>query len=143
MTDQLHIAFGGWVYRHFAPPIEGYCNILRKHIILIFDDVEGERQRTANEFMSAAASRYGDDYCGAVNAAFDHAQNQILQFMELRSVFLTIGVSGLFHLFEKQIYLHINKELKGWLASLINSWQDLAGMIPKSDRKWGAGPALP
>jgi len=54
----------------------------------------------------------------------------------MRTVFLATGASGLFHMFEKQLYRHINKELKDWLTSPINQWRDLEPMIPKFNRKW-------
>ena len=132
----LSIAFGGCVYSYFAPDIESYCDILLNRIDPIFEDVEGEQERVASNFLEAAASWYGDDYDSAVDAAFDHARDHALQFMEMRAVFLATGVSGLFHLFEKQLYKHVNKELKRWLASPIAEWRDLVELIPKFDRKW-------
>jgi hypothetical protein len=50
---------------------------------------------------------------------------------------MATGVSGLFHLFEKQLYKHINNELKHWLKAPITSWQDLEKLIPKFDHKRG------
>jgi hypothetical protein len=140
---QLEIAFGGWVYRHFAPNIESYCDILLNRINPVFDDPEGEQPRAADEFMSAASSWFGDDYDSAIEAAYEHARDHTLQFLEMRAVFLATGVSGLFHLFEKQVYLHINKELKNWLESPIASWRDLEDLVPKFDRKWGPDAACP
>jgi hypothetical protein len=134
---QLGIAFGGWVDRHFSPSIESYCDILLDRIVPVFDDAEGEQKGAAADFLHRASSWFGEDYDGAVDAAYEHAQEHTMQFLEMRAVFLATGVSGLFHLFEKQLYLHVNKELKIWLASPLNRWQDLEDMIPKFDRKWG------
>lgn len=134
--SQLSIAFGGWVYRYFAPDIESYCDILLNRINPVFDDVEGEQQRAADDFMGAASSHFHEDYEGAVEAAYEHAIEHAQQFIQMRAVFLATGVSGLFHVFEKQLYRHINKELEGWLTSPINQWRDLESMIPKFNRKW-------
>ena len=139
----LSIAFGGWVYSYFAPHIESYCDILLNRIDPIFEDVEGEQKRVADNFLEVAASWYGDDYDSAVDAAFDHARDHALQFMEMRAVFLATGVGGLFHLFEKQLCKHINKELKRWLESPVTKWRDLNELIPKFDRKWGQNQPCP
>jgi hypothetical protein len=87
--------------------------------------------------MQRASSWFGEDYDSAVEAAYEHARDHTMQFLEMRAVFLATGVSGLFHLFEKQLYLHVNQELKDWLESPLSRWQDLEDMIPKFDRKWG------
>jgi len=115
VRDQLDIAFGGWAYNVFAPDIEGYCNILLNRINPIFEDVDGEQERAAQEFMSAAASWYGEDYQGAAEAAYEHAHDSAMQFMEMRAVFMATGVSGLFHLFEKTA-LQAYKQGAGILA---------------------------
>jgi hypothetical protein len=54
----------------------------------------------------------------------------------MRAVFLATGVSGLLYLFERQLYLHINKELKLWLTKPIALWRDLEELIPHFDHKW-------
>src|SRR6185312_11195078 len=74
---------------------------------------------------------------GVLEAAYEHAFDAAIQFMEMRSVFLTTGVSGLFHLFERQLYRHLNKELAAWLQTPITEWRDVAFIIPKFDGKWG------
>ena len=83
MYDQLTISFGQWDYRLFAPEIESYCDILLNRIDPIFADVDAEQERAAEQFMNAAASWYGDDYQGAAEAAYDHARDTALQFMEV------------------------------------------------------------
>jgi hypothetical protein len=103
MDDQLTISVGQWEYRLFAPEIESYCDILLNRIDPIFEDVDAEQERAAEAFMSAGASWCGDDYQGAAEAAHEHARDTALQFMEMRAVFMATGVSGLFHLFEKQL----------------------------------------
>lgn len=88
--------------------------------------------------MTAAAAWYGDNDEGdAAEAAYAHAREHAEQFMEMRAVFLATGVSGLFHLFEKQLYLHINKELKDWLVTPVSQWRDLETIATKFDRRWG------
>lgn len=134
--DQLEIAFASWVTDRFAPEIEGYCSILLNRIDPIFEDVDGEGHRAMDEFIKSAAKHARDeDYDDVVQAAYDHAQEAALQFFEMRAVFLATGVSGLFHLFERQLYLHINKELKPWLNKPIALWRDLEELIPHFGRK--------
>jgi hypothetical protein len=137
MYDQLTINFGQLDYELFAPEIESYCDILLNRIDPIFEGVDAEQERAAEAFMSAAETWYGDDYQGAAEAAYEHARDTAVQFMEMRAVFMATGASGLFHLFEKQIYRHINSELKRWLKAPITKWQDLEKLIPKFDRKHG------
>ena len=129
--------------RYFTPDVHAYCDILLNRIAPVFDNVQGEQQRAAEAFMSAAASSHEDDYSSAVDAAYEHAEEAAIQFMGMRAVFLATGVSGLFHLFEKQLYKHINKELRDWLNSPIAEWRDLETLIPKFDRKWGMDAPCP
>ena len=137
MSDQLQIWIDGWVHRHFAPEIESYCNILLNRVIPIFEDFDGEGEKAANEFLGCARAPPDADYHEVLEAAYEHAQEHVMQFMEMRSVFLAAGVSGLFHLFERQLYKHINKELDQWLTSPIADWRTLEDIIPKFDRKYG------
>jgi hypothetical protein len=135
--DQLDIAFGSWVTRRFAPEIESYSDILLNRIDPIFEDVDGEAHRAMDGFIASMSSRAREeDYDDVVQAAYDHAQETALQFTEMRAVFLTTGVSGLFHLFERQLYLHINKELRDWLTGPVALWRDLQDLIPRFDNKW-------
>lgn len=137
-AGQLEIALGAWVYRYFVPNIDSYCDILLNRIDPIFMDVDAEEKRVYEEFLASASTYYSDDDADtAYEAAYEHAREHCYQFVEMRSIFLTTGVSGLFHLFEKQLYLHINKELKHWLATPVTSWRDLEDLIPKFDRKRG------
>lgn len=133
MDDELEITFGQWVYQYFAPDIHGYCDILLNRIDPIFHDVKGEQERAAQEFLHSIARRSheDDDPSEVYEAAYEHAAERAMQFVEMRTVFLATGVSGLFHLFEKQLYRHINKELKDWLNEPISQWRDLEKMIPK------------
>lgn len=137
VEGHLEIAFGSWVDRHFSPSIESYCSILLDRVLPVFDDPNGEHKRAADDFMQETSSWFVDDYDSAVEAAYEHARDHTMQFLEMRAVFLATGVSGLFHLFEKQLYRHVNNELQRWLTSPICRWQELEEMIPKFDRKWG------
>lgn len=133
MSGELDIAFGHWVYQYFASDVHGYCDILLNRIDPIFYDVEGEQKRAAREFLSRIAHRYSDDDdpTEAYEAAYEHAAERAMQFVEMRTVFLATGVSGLFHLFEKQLYRHINKELRYWLSKPVSQWRDLEEIVPK------------
>ena len=136
-VNQLSIAFGAWASRFFMPNVDSYCDILLNRVDAIFVDVEGEQQRAYNDFLSAASSYYGPDGgYEAYEAAEEHARDHALQFMGMRSVFLATGVSGLFHLFEKQLYHHINKELADWLTVPLSNWRDLEELVSKFDRRW-------
>jgi hypothetical protein len=141
VTEYLSIDFGAWVYRHFAPDIEAYCDILLNRIDPIFEGVDGEHERVAKEFLSSIAHHYGpdDDPSSAYEAAIEYANDHAYQFIEMRTVFLATGVSGLFHLFEKQLYRHANKELEGWLTNPISQWRDLEALFPKFMEKSGYG----
>ena len=109
---RLEIALGGWVDRRFSPSIESYCDILIDRIVPVFDDPGGEQKKAADDFLKVASSWFSDDYGSAVEAAREHASDHMMQFLEMRAVFLATGVSGLFHLFEKQLYRHVNKEVE-------------------------------
>jgi hypothetical protein len=124
------VSIGPWAYRYFAPPIESYADILLNRVIPIFDDVDGEQERASDEVISS--SGWGpDDYEHAIESAYEIGIDRALQFMELRSVFLATGVSGLFHLFEKQLYKHVNRELDSWLVKPINNWNDARSIFEK------------
>jgi len=137
MNDQLQIWIDNWVYQYFAPEVKSYCDILLNRINPMFLDLDGEEKRAAEEFLAGIPSHGEEDHDAIFEAAYDHARDHVWRFMELQSVFLTVGVSGLFHLFERQLYRHINKELDRWLTTPIADWRDLESMIPKFNRKYG------
>ena len=138
MSAFVTISFGPWEHRLFAPEIDSYVEILLKRIVPIFDDVDGEQERISNEVLSSSC--WGpDDYDQAMEAAYETGIDKALQFMEMRSVFLAAGVSGLFHLFEKQIYKHLNRELRNWLVSPIINWNDARSVIEPMIYEIGTG----
>jgi hypothetical protein len=137
MRDRLCINFDIWAERLFAPQIERYCEILLQRIDPIFEDVDGEQERVAQEFIRAASSWFQDDHAALTEQAYEHARDSAVEFMEMRAVFMAVGVSGLFHLFEKQVYRHVNRELHDWLRAPVNRWQDLERLIPAFDHKLG------
>ena len=109
MNENLSIWIDDWIYQYFAPEVQSYCDILLNRITPIFDDLDGEEARAAKTFLDAIPAYEGEDHDATVEAAYEHALEHVMHFMEMRSVFLTVGVSGLFHLFERQLYRHINK----------------------------------
>lgn len=133
--SQLSIAFDSTSYRYFAPEIIGYAAILLQRIAPIFDDLDGEEERAAKDCMEYPGWS-PDDYEAAIEAANDHARDAAIQLIEMKSVFLATGVSGLFHLFERQVYKHLNKELRDWLAKPINQWRDVEELVPKFRQRW-------
>lgn len=129
MTEpRLSLFFDQWVSARFAPDIRRYSEILLERVAPIFDEVEAEQERHAQTVMKS--SRWGsDDYDMALEAAYEHGINQAIGFMQMRSVFLTTGVSGLFHMFEKQLYSHLNQELSDWLLKPIADWKDARSLV--------------
>ena len=139
-SGELSVWFGGIAHRIFAPPVRHYANILLTRVAPIFDDVEAEQQRSADEVL--AADGWGpDDYEAAIEAAYEISTDHAIAFFEMRSVFLATGVSGLFHLFEKQLYKHLNHELRDWLTTPVAEWKDARILIEKLDRRYGDGDA--
>ena len=133
--NQLSIAFDSSSYRFFAPDIVRYTEILLKRVAPIFDDLDGEEERAAKEVLDHPG--WGpDDYEAAIVTANDHGRDAAIQLMEMKSVFLATGVSGLFHLFERQIYRHLNKELRDWIKNPINQWRDVENLVPKFRQRW-------
>lgn len=133
--NQLSIAFDSSSYRYFAPDIVSYTEILLQRVAPIFDDLDGEEERAARKVLDHPG--WGpDDYEAAIEAANDRGRDAAIQLMEMKSVFLATGVSGLFHLFERQIYRHLNKELQDWLENPINQWRDVEKLVPKFRQRW-------
>jgi hypothetical protein len=127
------VCFGSWNVSMFGSPIQHYADILKSRVMPIFDDLDGEQQRAADEVLHA--SGWGpDDYETAIEAAYEHSRDHTLQFMELRTVFLATGVAGLFHLFEKQLYRFLNHELRRNLAKKIDRWEEAVATIEALDQ---------
>src|SRR5687768_2456937 len=81
------VCFGPWLTSKFGSPIRQYSEILTSRVMPLFDDLDGEQERVADEVLGA--SGWGpDDYEAAMEAAHEHSLNHTLQFMELRTVFL-------------------------------------------------------
>lgn len=127
------VCFGSWNRSIFGSPIRHYAEILRSRVMPIFDDLDGERKRIADDVL--AAPHWGpDDLDSALEAAYEHSLEHTLQFMELRTVFLATGVAGLFHLFEKQLYGFLNHELRRNLTKSIERWEDAVVAINTLDQ---------
>ena len=69
-----------------------------------------------------------------METAHEHSMDHVVQFLELRAVFLASGVAGLFHLFEKQLYRFLNHELRSNLIRRIDRWEDAASVIAGLDQ---------
>lgn len=140
MNDALRVWFGSFVHGAFGPAITHYADILLNKVAPLFDDVEKEQERRAQEIL--ASPGWGpDDYDRAMEAAYDESISHAISFMEMRSLYLATGVSGLFHLFEKQVLKHLNHELDGWLVEPLTEWKDAAGIIDKLTHRDGEGDA--
>lgn len=136
MDDRLTVSFDSWTYRRFAPEIQSYSRVLLERVIPIFDEVDNEQERASDEVLRSP--HWGpDDFEQAMETAYETGIEKALEFMELRSVFIAIGVSGMFHLFEKQLYTHLNHELRFWLVNPINKWHDVQSVIRKFNRVTG------
>jgi hypothetical protein len=118
------------VQQYFSPDIEAFCDILLRRLIPVFDDVEAEQQRAGNEFL-AAYKGDPDRYDDLMEAAYDHSISHAMRFHEMRDVFLAVGVSGLFHLFEKQVYRHLNRDLRRYFADPFAHWRDVEELVGK------------
>ena len=127
------VCFGSWNMSRFGSPIQHYGDILKSRVMPIFDDLDGEQRRAADEVLNASYWR-PDDYGTAIEAVYEHSREHTLQFMELRAVFLATGVAGLFHLFEKQLYRFLNHELRQNLVKKIDRWEDAAAAIEALDQ---------
>jgi len=140
MSDEVAVWFGQTASRIYAPRIQHYAEILLTQVAPIFDDVEGEQKRYADLIMSSPM--WGpDDEGAAMEAAYEGSTDHAIEFMQMRSVFLATGVSGLFHLFEKQLYDHLNRELRSWLTEPIVEWRDAGTLIRKLRNRYGDGDA--
>jgi hypothetical protein len=130
------VCFGSWNDSMFGSPIRQYAEILTSRVMPLFDDLDGERQRIADEILNA--SGWGpDDYEAAMDTAYEHSRDHTIQFMELRTVFLATGVAGLFHLFEKQLYQFLNHELRRNITKKIDCWEQAANAVDALDQPRG------
>jgi hypothetical protein len=130
------LCFGTWNASRFGSPIRHYAEILTSRVMPLFDDLDGEQQRAADEVLNA--SGWGpDDYEAAMDAAYEHSIDHTGQFIELRTVFLATGVAGLFHLFEKQLYRFLNHELRRNLRKKIDRWEEATDAIDTLDQPKG------
>jgi hypothetical protein len=130
------VCFGAWNASMFGAPIRHYAEILKSRVMPLFDDLDGEQQRAADEVLNA--SGWGpDDFEAAMDAAHEHSIDHTVQFMELRTVFLATGVAGLFHLFEKQLYRFLNHELRRNISKKIDRWEEAADAIDALDQPKG------
>jgi hypothetical protein len=136
MADLLWLSFDEWSARMYEARTVAYCELLESRILPIFDDIEGEKQRVATAVLTWPG--WGeDDSESAFEAAHESGTDAALQFMELRSVYAATGVSGLFHLFEKQLYEHLNRELEGHLDRPINTWVNVRNLFEAFNKKNG------
>lgn len=135
MKVELSVWFGQDVLARFAPPIQHYADILLNKIGPIFDDVDGEQQRAAAEVLSSPVWNE-DNYEAGMETAYERGIAHAIQFMEMRSVFLAVGVSGLYHMFEKHLYGHLNHELRDWLKEPISDWTSAADVINKLTNRY-------
>ena len=127
------VCCGSWNIAMFGSPIRHYAEILKLRVMPLFDDLDGEQQRVADEVLNA--SYWGpDDYEAATEAAYEHSRDHTIQFLELRTVFLATGVAGLFHLFEKQLYRFLNHELRRNLTKNIDRWEEATDAIDTLDQ---------
>jgi hypothetical protein len=125
----------------FAPAIKSYCSILLDRILPVFADPEAEQERAAEEAMASMAG-WNEDYDGASEAAYEYGIEQGMMFWEMRTVFLATGVSGLYHLFEKQLYRQLNHELGQWSDHIVSDWKEASDIIALFSEAHCKGPTL-
>jgi hypothetical protein len=130
---RVYVSFDSWAFHEFLPPIRSYSELLLQRVLPIFDDLDGEAKRVEQEVLSWPWEE--SNYDEAFQTARELSVEQVWEFMELRSVFLATGVSGLHHLFEKQVYKHLNRELR--CGNAINDWNIVSIIFEKLKNKVG------
>ena len=133
-VEGVSLQFDSSVQDYFSGDINAFADILIRRLMPIFDDVEAEHQRAGEEFLASYKGN-PDDYDSAMEGAYEHANDHAMRFAEMRDVFVAVGVAGLFHLFEKQVYRHTNNELRYNLDKPIAHWRDVTFLVERLRHK--------
>lgn len=128
--DAVSIQFDSNYENLFITSIDYFLEITKERVFPIFDDVDGEQERVADEVLSSPHWGY-DDAAEAYEAAYDISIEKALLFIELRNLFIASSTAHLFHLFERQIYKHLFYELRHDLTKPIDNWRDAASLISR------------
>jgi hypothetical protein len=137
----LIIHFERIIGERYGPFVRDYCDILLNRIHPIFDDIRESDAPVAENLSSFWRYKRGRmllggsneeklDYSGYWGIGIDD-----WEITDMQAVFLAIGITGLFHLFEKQLYEFINRQLRIWLLSPICHWAELSILLDKFDRR--------
>jgi hypothetical protein len=140
----MMLLFESTTRRRYAPHIIDYCDVLLNCINPIFDDLleteaplwerilGWQEYKKAREVSVTSRPEGFADYRGYWGIGVEESDVRGMQYL-----FLAMGVAGLFHIFERQLYEFINYQLRLWLVCKVCHWRDLAKIIGKFDQKLG------
>ncbi|MGI4828833.1 MAG: hypothetical protein ACRYFU_11685 [Janthinobacterium lividum] len=131
----LTLAFDSSVGEYFAPDIEAYCDILLGRIMPIFNEADSV-YREASAAYKARFSEIPNLPIEIEEQAHEHASITAMQFAEMRDVFIAVGVSGLFHIFEKQVYRHLNRDFERHGIESICHWDHAKHVIDRFTHRY-------
>lgn len=94
--------------------ILAYCSWVEERLFLSFGTWEEEQQRAGDAYLERASQNFdpefhdpGDFY----EAAYEHSVEHCLKLAEVNSYMTGMAISGLYHLWEKQVLNHLEREI--------------------------------
>ena len=94
--------------------IRAYCRWVEERLVPSFGNWDEEEKSAGDRYLDRMAQYFDPDShdpSDFYEGAYDHAINHCLVLAEVNSYMMAMAISGLYHLWEKQVLKHLEKEV--------------------------------
>ncbi len=94
--------------------IRAYSQWVEERLVPSFGNWDEEEENAGNRYLNRMAQYFdpeSHDPADFYEGAYDHAIDHCLVLAEVNSYMMAMAISGLYHLWEKQVLQHLKKEL--------------------------------
>ena len=102
------------VCKHRQEDIRAYCQWVEERLVPSFGNWDDEEKSAGDNYLDKTAQFFNPDVHDPdefYESAYDHAINHCLVLAEVNSYMMAMAISGLYHLFEKQVIELLKKEV--------------------------------
>lgn len=110
--------------------VRAYCTWVEERLVPSFGSLDEELERAGTSYLAGVEKFFNpdtDDPGEFYERAHDHAIDHCLILAEVNSYMMGMAISGLYHLWEKQVLEHIEREIRHYTENykLPTKWDEI------------------
>jgi hypothetical protein len=110
-TNDVFIWMNPWVCRSRQDDVRAYSVWVEERLVPSFGTWDDEEERARDDYFASMSNLEYHDVGAVYEDAYEHAIDHCLIHAEVNSYMMAMAISGLYHLWEKQVLEHLEREI--------------------------------